>query len=152
MTNTWARAYTEVLEILKYLPADEYNKIPSEEIEFYENHKDYNYVCNYNPKNTIKSQNISREAIAILVTIFRDFFATYQQKEKLNKILNKNEQRYQEKLRKKYKSDNIFKNRIRSKVHQSENELNNGIMEFKETYLNKIFKRCKKLFFKFIRK
>lgn len=152
MTNELARAYTEVLEILKYLPADEYSKIPSEEIEFYENHKDCNYIYNYNPKNTIKSQNISREAIAILVTIFRDFFATHAQKEKLNNILNANEQKYQGELRKKHNPDNIFKDKVFSQVYQADNELNNAMVEHKDTFFNKILIKIKKLLFNFVRK
>lgn len=152
MTNELAKAYTEVLEILKYLPADEYTKIPSEEIEFYENHKDCNYIYNYNPKNTIKSQNISREANAILVTIFRDFFATYEQKEKLNNILNANEQKYQGELRKKHNPDNIFKNKVFSQTYQVDNELNNAMVEHKNTFGNKILIKIKKLLFNFVRK
>lgn len=35
MTNDkYAKAYTEVLEILKYLPQNEYNKIDTERIKF----------------------------------------------------------------------------------------------------------------------
>ena len=33
--NKYAKAYTEVLEIIKYFPEEEYNKIPKEKIEFY---------------------------------------------------------------------------------------------------------------------
>ena len=40
MNNTYRRAYTELLEILKYLPQEEYEKIPKEKIEFYEKNKD----------------------------------------------------------------------------------------------------------------
>ena len=40
MVNEYSRNYTEVLEILKYIPIDEYNKIPKQKIEFYEKYKD----------------------------------------------------------------------------------------------------------------
>ena len=30
ISNTYAKAYTEVLEIIKYFPTEEYEKIPSE--------------------------------------------------------------------------------------------------------------------------
>lgn len=39
MTNTYARAYTEVLEILNHFSKEEYNKIPEEKISFYRNNK-----------------------------------------------------------------------------------------------------------------
>lgn len=35
MTNTYARAYTEVIEILNHVSKKEYCKIPVEKIEFY---------------------------------------------------------------------------------------------------------------------
>ena len=57
--NTYARAYTEILEIIKYFPKEEYAKIPKEKIEFYKKNMDtnYNYNCctwiNNNRRNII---------------------------------------------------------------------------------------------------
>ena len=48
MVNEYSRNYTEVLEILKYIPIDEYNKIPKQKIEFYEKYKDRSYKYEYN--------------------------------------------------------------------------------------------------------
>lgn len=48
MVNEYSRNYTEVLEILKYIPIDEYNKIPKQKIEFYEKYKDRSYEYEYN--------------------------------------------------------------------------------------------------------
>ena len=41
--NTYARAYTEILEIIKYFTKEEYAKIPKEKIEFYRKNMDTNY-------------------------------------------------------------------------------------------------------------
>ena len=45
MSNNYEKAYTEVLEILKYLPKEEYEKIPEERIEIFKNNcaKDYSF-------------------------------------------------------------------------------------------------------------
>lgn len=139
MINTYAKAYTEVLEILKCLPDEELNNIPKEEIEFYEKNKDQNYIYKYNPLKSLKEQNISREANAILVTIFRDFFATDNQKEKLNKILIKNEEIYNEKLKEKYNIDNVFKTKNKD-VEQKENI---AIIEYKESVFKRVIKKIK---------
>ena len=40
MTNNYAKAYTEVLEILSHFSDEEYSKIPIEKIEFYKNNMD----------------------------------------------------------------------------------------------------------------
>ena len=40
MTNIYAKAYTEVLEILNHFSKEEYSKIPQEKIDFYKNNMD----------------------------------------------------------------------------------------------------------------
>ena len=40
INSMYAKAYTEVLEIIKYFPEEEYVKIPKEKIEFYKNNMD----------------------------------------------------------------------------------------------------------------
>ena len=44
-TNLYAKAYTEVLEIISYFSKEEYSKIPSEKIEFYENAREMVKSC-----------------------------------------------------------------------------------------------------------
>lgn len=88
MINTYNKAYTEVLEILKHLPIEEYSKIPQNKINFYKSNADKNYNYIINPNIDLSKQYISKEANAILVTLFRDYFATEKQKETLNKLLH----------------------------------------------------------------
>ena len=44
MNNNYSKAYTEVLEIIKYFPEEEYSKIPKEKIDFYKKNMDKNYI------------------------------------------------------------------------------------------------------------
>lgn len=84
MTNDkYAKAYTEVLEILKYLPQNEYNKIDTERIKFFEANKDTSYKFRINPDIPLEKQNISIEANSIIIVLFRDYFATETQKKKI---------------------------------------------------------------------
>ena len=62
INSTYSRAYTEVLEIIKYFPEEEYAKIPEEKIEFYKNNMDKDYVFLINPEIDLSEQNISSEA------------------------------------------------------------------------------------------
>ena len=39
MSTAYEKAYTEVLEILRFLPRNEYDQIPKEEIDFYESYR-----------------------------------------------------------------------------------------------------------------
>lgn len=149
MINNYSKAYKEVLEIIKYLPKEEYERIPKEKIEFFEQNcdKEYNFI--FDISKTLEEQEFLRETNAIIVTLFRDYFATDTQKEKLERILIANEQKYQEELRKKYNPEDIFKKQ--EKVYQKpiENE-NMQMIEVKEENLlqkvfNKIINWIKKL-------
>ena len=111
MSSKYARAYTEVLEIIKYFPKNEYNKIPKERIEYYKNNKDNNYNFEINPKIDLLKQNVSKEAGAIIVMLFKEYFATDLQKEKLEELLKLNEKKLEIEKREKFNPDDIFKNK-----------------------------------------
>ena len=49
MTNNYPKAYSQVLEIVKYLPKDDYEKIPHSKIDFFEKYKDKEYTYDFNP-------------------------------------------------------------------------------------------------------
>ena len=150
-TNLYAKAYTEVLEIIRYFSKEEYSKIPSEKIEFYENNKDKEYKFTINPEIDLGEQNISKEANAILITLFKDYFATKKQQEILESLLKQNQEKYEKEKRELYDPNNIFKksNEEKEQVEYKENinkELQ--ITEYKETF----FIKFKKFIFKLLNK
>lgn len=150
--DKYSKAYTEVLEILKYLPKNEYDKIAQEKIKFFENNKDNSYKFSINPQIPLDEQNISIEANSIIVVLFRDYFASEKQKEKLKLILKQNEDKYQEEIRNKYNPDDIFKNRKTEIMEDNSNEeikTNNLPIEVREkNFFNKFIAYIKKLIFK----
>lgn len=107
MNNSYARAYTEVLEIISHFSDKEYSKIPKEKIEFYKAHKDKNYMYKINPEIDISNQEISREAGSILIGLFRDYFSTEKQREILKEILKQNQLKLERKKAKEYNLNNI---------------------------------------------
>ena len=60
INHAYAKAYKEVMEIIKYFPQEEFDKIPKEKVEFYKNNMDKNYVFTINPKIDLSNQNISK--------------------------------------------------------------------------------------------
>ena len=145
--ENYARAYTEVLEMLKYLPYEELNRIPKEKIDFFERNKDKSYKFNISLEKPLAEQNISIEANSVIITLFRDYFATDTQRAKLKNILEQNEMKYQEELREKYNPDNIFKkcnqkNEINENIIQNENSL----VEYKETFFRRFINKIKNIF------
>ena len=79
----YANAYSEVLEIIKFIPKEEYNKIPRKKIEVFEAMSNKDYKFSYNPERTLDEQNVSKRAKAIIAILFRDYWATADQREKI---------------------------------------------------------------------
>lgn len=138
MTNTYARAYTEVIEILSYFSKEEYNKIPEEKINFYKKHMDKDYIYSINPAIDLSKQEISKEANAILISLFRDYFATEKQLQTLNSLLNQNQEKLEKIKTEKYKYNDIFKKEI------SESSQNSLITTQEISFIQKIVKKVKK--------
>ena len=83
ITKEYAMAYTEVIEILKYVPDEDVQKIPKEKIEFYKNNMDNEYNYKLDMTKEFKEQEMSDITKAILANIFRDYWATPYQREKI---------------------------------------------------------------------
>lgn len=110
MSEAFSKACTEVLTLLSFLDDDELSKIPLEKIEFLKRNqaKDYDYILNLEiPSNKqkissetditleiapLERQNISPEANAIFITLYRDYFANEEQKKILEEILECNDE------------------------------------------------------------
>lgn len=106
----YANAYSEVLEILKYISKEDYEKIPNSKIELFETNHNKEYIFKYNPNKTLDEQNVSKIAKAIIAILFRDYWATEIQKEKIIAKQNYDRMQLEEKKKERYSSDNIFKN------------------------------------------
>lgn len=146
MNNLYAKAYTEVLEIINHFSEDEYKKIPKEKIDFYEKHKDRKYDFKINPNIDLAEQNISRRANAILVSLFRDYFATAKQKEILKNLLQQNQEKLEKEKYLKYNPDNIF-NKSNSNINDSKDKV--ALVEIKnEVWYRKILNFFKRIFLK----
>lgn len=146
MNNLYAKAYTEVLEIINHFSEDEYKKIPKEKIDFYEKHKDRKYDFKINPNIDLAEQNISRKANAILVSLFRDYFATAKQKEILKNLLQQNQEKLEKEKYLKYNHDNIF-NKSNSNINDSKDKV--ALVEIKnEVWYRKILNFFKRIFLK----
>lgn len=136
------KAFSEVLEILKYVTKTDYEKIPIEIIEVLEDNCLTDYEVKYTPKKTLDEQPILHETKIIIALFFRDYWATEEQR---NKILKKEEYDLsilEEEKRKIYDPDNIFK----AKETKSSIENTNLPIEIKkESFVKKILFLLKKI-------
>lgn len=106
----YVNAYSEVLEILKYISKEDYEKIPNSKIELFETNYNKDYIFKYNPNKTLDEQNVSKTAKAIIAILFRDYWATEIQKEKIISKQNYDRMKLEEERKARYNSNNLFKN------------------------------------------
>ena len=105
MNDTYECSYVEVLEILKYIPKEEYDKIPKELIEFFEKNMDKSYKYTYNPA----SHKTLRKTDAIIVSLYKDYIANDDEKKQIEKRLMNNYEKAESEKRKQYNPDDLFK-------------------------------------------
>lgn len=86
MNKVYKKACTEVLEALKYIPLDEYHKIPYKTIAFMEENKDKDYNYKYD----VKSPKMSKQANIIIIRLYLDYIANEKEKKIINEILELN--------------------------------------------------------------
>lgn len=138
-------AYKEVLEILKYIPIEDYNKIPKDKIELFETNANKDYIFNYDPNKTLNEQNVSKIAKGIIAILFRDYWATETQRQKIINMQNYERRKLEEEKLKKYNPDNLFKDSSTENISETIKE--KALIETKkEKFHEKILKLLKKIF------
>ena len=148
--NKYAVAYSEVLEILKYIPLEDYNKIPKTKIELFKTNANNDYTFNYDPSKTLEEQNVSNITKGIIILLFRDYWATERQRNKIIAKQNYDRMKLEEKKKEKYNPDNIFRNRYKNFL--ADNIENNQELALIETNNMKWYKKIWKLIKDFFRK
>lgn len=74
-------AYQEVLEILKYMPAESVKKIPSQMLNTFRKLQNREHRFKVDPSKSFEEQSIMEETKAIFANIFRDYWASDKQRE-----------------------------------------------------------------------
>ena len=136
---------TELSTIIKYMPKEYQNKIPTNVVGFFEENKSNNYSVNINPNNIFDKSNIKKETLAIII---KYWCPNENLKKQLIKKYNENEKQYQKEIREVYNSDNLFKNRNKNSDISEVNEVENTVtmVEYKESFISRIINKIKQLF------
>lgn len=94
-------ACTEVLEILNYISEQDYNKIPKDVIYNLEKNKKDDMLFLYNPWKSLNEQKMSEKGRIMIASLFKDYLATSEQREKITRYQeNKNIEIQEEKREK----------------------------------------------------
>lgn len=137
----YANAYSEVLGILKFIAKEDYEKIPNSKIELFETNQNKEYIFEYNSNKTLEEQNVSKRAKAIIGLLFRDYWATDEQKEKILRKQNYDRQILEEQKKSMYDVKNIFK----KKSYESE-EVKEMVVYKEQRWYQKLFVKILKIF------
>lgn len=137
------RAYSEVYQIIQYLPENEYIRIPKEKIKFLEENMDKNVEKICTITTSMEQIKLSEEAKIIFLNLFYNYIANDTQKRKLKKIIeNKQKENLADLYNKIFtntqnKKENINKDPIIIKKENIFNRIKNVIIKLK----NKFYKQ-----------
>ena len=137
----YAMAYVEVLEIIKRMDQEIYNKIPQKIIEKFEIQKSEGYEFIYDDNKDLKEQKLMPKTKDILAVLFIDYLATEQEKSLISKKQQEFKERKEERLQEEFDSSQIFKNKEKD-VSKQEMQ----ITEYKKPLHIRIFKKIKNIF------
>lgn len=148
MINTeYREALVEVLEIINHLEEDEKSKIPSEIVEFYEKNKSKTYIPNINFEEDISKYNIKNKTREILAGIYIDYLCDDEKKksEYIKKLRN-NEYNYEEKKKKSFNQNTIFKNKQTQDLKNEQIQATKSMIKVeKQGWFSKILNKIKKI-------
>ncbi len=91
MENELSQAYSEVYEILKYIPMSYLNKIPKDVLNIFKNKRDKNYKVKINPNLPLENQKLKRKTLILLSVLNLDYWCEPDEREEILNIYWKNE-------------------------------------------------------------
>lgn len=143
----YKKAYKEIYEVLITLPEEEVNKVPKNMREMFEANMDKEYNFKVDINKTFEEQNFSDITKSIIFNLFRDYWATSEQKEKIIEIQNNQRNKLENEKKNKYNIDNIFKSRNENEIINISNENKNLPIQIKnENFFERIINFFKRIF------
>lgn len=142
MTNIrYANAYTEVLHYLKGINQEDIDKIPVKLIEYFKENMSSEYVCTFDYNKSLKDLDLLDETRGLIGMICLNYWCNTEEEKKMYlSVLNENEIKFQEELRRKYNPNDLFKKK--EKVEELEKEEHTELGEVKkENIIHKIFNK-----------
>lgn len=144
------KAYTEILEVLKFIPKEYFSKIPKQILEVFEREKLENYTVNINKQKPIDKNFLQKETLAIIAMLNLRYWCTDENlKKKLYEQYSKNEQKYQQELSKKYDINNVFEKRktvITPLANQNNSTENLSLIKQKPSFFKTLINKIKNFF------
>ena len=147
MTRAYSEAAVEILDILDHTVEEKVNLIPTKFINYLKENAAKDYVAKLDYSKPINEMNIKIETKGILGTICRNWWWNEEEKQEYARLVREKEIKHQEELREKYNPDDIFRNRYKEVIEETNEQENvTTMVEYKESIFTKVVNFIKKIF------
>lgn len=99
-----------------------------------------NRIVNIDRRKSLKEQNILLGTKDMIALLYYNYIASEEEKKKIIKVWNENENIYQEELRKKYNIDEKLR-----KTNNTKQVVNTAMTEYKKGIFQNLFEKIKKI-------
>lgn len=144
MERAYEEAFAEVDEILKIMPIDLLSKIPVQFRQVISENKAKNYKVDI--QEPLDEEKLKEETVVILGLIYRDFLASPEEREELQKQDAEELRRIEEEMQQQYNMENVFKKRKAGKASQNDEISTDLILYEEQGFLKKLFNLIKGFF------
>lgn len=145
--ENYVKAYTEILEIIEYLPDSEYQKIPKKLIDEFQAKSDKEYVFDIQSEEDFESKELLKETEYIMYALYRNYLVDEEERKQLMQLERQAYSDSEENKRIKYNPDDIFKNKDK-KVRNFNEGISNEVtmIQYNESIFKKIWNKILDMF------
>ena len=145
--DLYKKAYKEVTEILRYIPKEEFDKIPPYIITNMNKEKDNDYNYQITHFDDFENQEMLTETKTILAVLYRDYWATDYQRERIIAKEKYDINLLEEQKKQEYKTEDLFKNRRKTEnINENTEVEEKALVEIKkQNFFVKLILKIKKI-------
>lgn len=144
ITKELSEAAVEINSIFENMSTDLLNKIPKSFKEFFTEIASKDYKFEYDKKISLSEQKLLPKTKGILAIIYRDYLCNDIEREKYKKECNRVMLLKEKEKSEKYKTNNLFKNKI-STINSDKNNITVPVEYKKTTLFQKIIIKLKEI-------
>ena len=140
-------AYKQLITILNNIEPEYKEKIPKKLVKLFEENSAENYEFHLDLTRPLQEQELNSKTLALLAMLNLNYWCeTEEEKQELIKHYTENERKYQEELRKKYNTDNIFQKNNKENKQEETTEQQVALVEHRESVIRKLINKIKSIF------
>jgi len=149
VTTDYTKVFSEIYEILKYLPKEFIEKLPKQLVSVISENRNIEYVFKYDISKRLIEQDIFEETKEFITSLYLTYYCEQEKKEELLAKMRENTKKLEEEKAQKYNPDKIFENKNEKKENElinedlKENEKKELTVLKKESFLSKLINMFK---------